>query len=823
MWSHPRISRWLPTLSARMFARAVALASIAVWACSAPASATVTVFDPSSDTDLARDGSHFAGADAQHLDKWTEWWYFNFHDDLENGWDGIITFYTHGDLNLNGGAHDVFVGVAIWNGGVLRASQVYRLYGVGGDLNYYSSSSTKCDVSIQVAATDHKCTAKYDAANDQYDLNISDAAGMSLSLTYSRIAKGFVPGFVGFANDVWRRLYWVVPMPYADVTGTVTLTGGSQFDIDGTGYHDHNWGQWDRSDAVWDWGECPVPGGSATIVFAKVDGGNLGTVGAIAAVDNNGLIAWAEDADLDVTYKGWNGVSPANYPAVDRIYASRGGRNIDLTTTIVHALGFVDNGGIIGSGSPYIAEIIASYSGKVYNAVNHSTVYLTATNNTSKGFLEFKDSNGEGDTSAPNAPTALSATPCGCTCMDLSWTAPAGAPTDYKIFRSVQNGGPYLYQGHSAGTTFRDGSCMDGTTYYYVVSACDGVPNEGNQSAQASGVTNTGCPEICFWPRPPDFWGHSTHLDFNTTVPGLVVYSGNLQVGNLGPQPAYSVTARTFYGSPSTGAGAGSSWMSASGTAYIPVIPPYGTQTAGPFTFTVPTVNDFGQPYWMVRGTVESSSDPIRTGTPWDDNNVAVLDEWDIETGPADLHFWMENSSTEPGLMTLETEYPSPGWQVETDPPTGVPILLMPGQRLPAMLTVTPPYSCSEGDVRVRQCQADLNGQFVRISGGLTLRMVPDPGSVGSSPAEKAPLALEPFRPNPSAGRLAVECTLSGAGNAVLEVFDICGRRVLQFNLGSMGAGLHRLDLGTGLGTGIYLVKLTQGGASTACRAVVVR
>lgn len=673
---------------------------------------SVTVFDPTDATHLAEDASHFASdVDPNHYADWTEWWYFNFHEPgVEDGWDGFIVFHTKGDLRADGGSHFVQVIVAIWNGGNVRWVQSYPL--LGQNLSGYSSSTTKCDVSIKAALT-HTCAATYNTSTDDYTIHVSDTAGLSLDLTFDRISKGFLPGLQGFPDSDWRDLFWVVPMPYAEVTGTITLPGVGQKTIEGTGYHDHNWGHWNEMDVVWDWGECPIPSEDATIIFGNVDRGqSYGTVGVVVAVDDTGLIAWAETDSMNVTYKnGWSGTSPSNYPNVDHVYGKRANKTIEIESSIdYHLPGFDTISG-------YMTEIMAGYSGKVYKSNKHSDVILTVSSNTSKGFLEYKDSNGESDTTAPGAPSNLSATTVSCTRIDLSWTAPSGSPVGYNIFRSEQSGGPYLYTGTAKNaTSYQDRQCKDGTTYYYVVTAYDSVPNEGSQSSQASATTNTGCPEICYWPRDYGGGGYGyymdrSHMRFDTYIAGPLQYQyrGEIIVGNLGSANAFDSTVIVFYGTPSTGAGTDSTRMTFVGDEYIHEIPPYGQVVAGPFEFTTPPEgNEFGESYWMVMAIVASPTDPFDTGAPWDDNNVAVLNYWEITAPggePTELHFWMENSDDEPALMALEIDCTScgVGWEVKTSPPAGEPQLMAPGQREGGH----PHAQAHDGDRRHRACNPD--------------------------------------------------------------------------------------------------------------------
>jgi hypothetical protein len=85
---------------------------------------------------------------------------------------------------------------------------------------------------------------------------------------------------------------------------------------------------------------------------------------------------------------------------------------------------------------------------------------------------------------------------------------------------------------------------------------------------------------------------------------------------------------------------------------------------------------------------------------------------------------------------------------------------------------------------------------------------------------------LEGVRPNPSHGeRLIVAFTLPSAAPARIELVDVNGRRVVEREVGSLGAGPHALDLGEGLhlAPGLYLVRLTQGTTSRTTRVAVLR
>jgi len=84
----------------------------------------------------------------------------------------------------------------------------------------------------------------------------------------------------------------------------------------------------------------------------------------------------------------------------------------------------------------------------------------------------------------PGAPSGLAATP-GNGQVSLSWTAASGA-TEYNVHRSTVSGGPYTaIQSNWTGTSFTDTGLTNGTAYYYVVTATNGV-GEGPNSNEAS-------------------------------------------------------------------------------------------------------------------------------------------------------------------------------------------------------------------------------------------------------------------------------------------------------------------------------------------------
>ena len=90
-----------------------------------------------------------------------------------------------------------------------------------------------------------------------------------------------------------------------------------------------------------------------------------------------------------------------------------------------------------------------------------------------------------GAVAAPSSPTSLAGV-AGTGNVALTWTAGAGANV-YNVKRSVTKGGPYSTVGNATATSFSDINVVNGTTYYYVVSATNG----GGESANSNEVSAT--------------------------------------------------------------------------------------------------------------------------------------------------------------------------------------------------------------------------------------------------------------------------------------------------------------------------------------------
>jgi hypothetical protein len=78
--------------------------------------------------------------------------------------------------------------------------------------------------------------------------------------------------------------------------------------------------------------------------------------------------------------------------------------------------------------------------------------------------------------------------------------------------------------------------------------------------------------------------------------------------------------------------------------------------------------------------------------------------------------------------------------------------------------------------------------------------------------------------PNPFNGMLRVEFGLPEAGEVSLAVYDLAGRKVAELASGRYGAGVHQAWWdASGAAAGVYVLRLTSGGASQSQKAVLLK
>jgi hypothetical protein len=124
---------------------------------------------------------------------------------------------------------------------------------------------------------------------------------------------------------------------------------------------------------------------------------------------------------------------------------------------------------------------------KVYSiAVVHSTGSSSSSVASSSSSVASSSSSASSSSAPaiPAAPTKLHDDSETTTTAVMSWVAPSGTVTGYKLYRSLNSNGPFttLVNGNIAASPYTDTGLVTGTKYYYVVTAF----NSSGESAQSS-------------------------------------------------------------------------------------------------------------------------------------------------------------------------------------------------------------------------------------------------------------------------------------------------------------------------------------------------
>ncbi|MFC1651972.1 Ig-like domain-containing protein [Patescibacteria group bacterium] len=161
------------------------------------------------------------------------------------------------------------------------------------------------------------------------------------------------------------------------------------------------------------------------------------------------------------------------------------------------------------------------------------------------------------DQTPPNPPTNLTAN-SGDGFVDLNWTLSTSPDVDSQnVYRGIASGGPYTFQEGigSTETTYNDTKVVNGTTYYYVLTAQDAAGNESAYSNEASATPSQADIDPPYTQNLNPAPGASNipvstniYLEIVDTQSGVdlntvdLTVEGTLIVDNGVAQPGYTVT-----------------------------------------------------------------------------------------------------------------------------------------------------------------------------------------------------------------------------------------------------------------------------------------
>jgi len=281
----------------------------------------------SADNDsLRHPGDVTAKDDAFHYKYWegtsydgayTEWWYFNLYDKKED-LQAVFSYQVVDPANVTGQG-TAFVGAAAYKGDNIVTT--FDLVPLASFEASYSAAN------VDFGANKISVIDPY-----SYRINGASANGrITWSLHYDRESNPwFAADHTNVAPDAWEQMSWLVYMPRAHVTGTVTVDGQS-YDVDSSGYHDHNWGEWNLSQVRWNWAQYSEPGFSFDL------GDFIGNPNGKAAIDIKGhkVVFPASQYKLVHTKWAYDTQNKIYYPIQSLFIANNGTIQVSVTMDTV--------------------------------------------------------------------------------------------------------------------------------------------------------------------------------------------------------------------------------------------------------------------------------------------------------------------------------------------------------------------------------------------------------------------------------------------------------------------------------------------------------
>jgi predicted secreted hydrolase len=183
-----------------------------------------------------------------------EWWYFDAH--FDDGSTAVIVFYTKPILNRSAG---LMPGLSVT---ITRPDGEKRVRFLLFSPDEFSAAQDSCNVRIG------ENRVKGDLKS--YSLHV-DSGDLAADLEMSAVVPAWRPGAGMNYYDAERKRYfaWLAGVPYGQVSGTLRYDGETH-PVQGSIYHDHNWGNVGLEQVMshWYWGRARV--GEYTCIFVEM-------------------------------------------------------------------------------------------------------------------------------------------------------------------------------------------------------------------------------------------------------------------------------------------------------------------------------------------------------------------------------------------------------------------------------------------------------------------------------------------------------------------------------------------------------------------------
>jgi hypothetical protein len=212
------------------------------------------LWSPEDGLSLDEDGDHYSPER-----DFFEWWYFDAA--FDNGYRLVAIF--HSSL-YNAVDHKPTLDIRVTPPGGPSINAIARF-----DRRDFRSERAHCDVQLGESRANLKDQGRY-------ELNLRQGP-VAAELVYEAAAPGWRAGtgYLFMDHNSGDFFKWIVPIPQALVSGHMVLNG-KRIPVMGTGYHDHNWGNFFLPDAFhrWYWGRLSSKPGEKpwAVIFGDVMG-----------------------------------------------------------------------------------------------------------------------------------------------------------------------------------------------------------------------------------------------------------------------------------------------------------------------------------------------------------------------------------------------------------------------------------------------------------------------------------------------------------------------------------------------------------------------
>lgn len=175
-----------------------------------------------------------------------EWWYFDVT--LKNGSTLVIVFYTKNIISINSDIQP-FITIHLTD---VNGKEIYSKV-ILGDFESFQASVKHCDVKIG--------GNRFYGDLSEYHIIINES-DVKAELFLKNEVELYRPGtgYAFFQHHKKEKYFaWMPAVPQGQVTGRIKYNG-TELEIKGSGYHDHNWGNTMMTELLhhWYWGRAEV-------------------------------------------------------------------------------------------------------------------------------------------------------------------------------------------------------------------------------------------------------------------------------------------------------------------------------------------------------------------------------------------------------------------------------------------------------------------------------------------------------------------------------------------------------------------------------------